>query len=199
MNARRLTTIGQFIASIRTLTAVDNQGHWPGIDQLYFHRGLKSTGFHVRHPTSDNLHEFLVESLGLCRWSCIGVRRPAPFAAIAVQGELRHHQQFAAANEIADGANSVLEIAGSLRRRKETVHDVDILLSTAEPQAVMQRFVTGGWTARVLGSGEPSRSQVPATAGGFEVEPMMASTLSSDRPGKIDFPGESRLFFRLTQ
>jgi DNA polymerase (family 10) len=51
-----------------------------------------------------------------------------------------------------------LEVAGSHRRRKETVHDVDIVLSTDDASAVMAAFAAGPWVARVLGSGETKTS-----------------------------------------
>lgn len=50
------------------------------------------------------------------------------------------------------------EVAGSLRRRKETVHDVDIVVGTGDAAAVMAMFAAGPWTARVLGSGETKTS-----------------------------------------
>jgi DNA polymerase (family 10) len=52
------------------------------------------------------------------------------------------------------------ETAGSLRRRKETVHDVDIVVATDDAPAVMQAFARGPWAARLLGSGETKTSIV---------------------------------------
>lgn len=52
------------------------------------------------------------------------------------------------------------EYAGSLRRRKETVHDVDLLVATADAPAVMDAFAHGPWAARILGSGETKTSVV---------------------------------------
>jgi DNA polymerase (family 10) len=63
--------------------------------------------------------------------------------------ELRHHP-----------AVQRCEVAGSLRRRKETVGDVDLLVSTRDAGAIMSWFVSGPWTARVLGSGETKTSLV---------------------------------------
>lgn len=52
------------------------------------------------------------------------------------------------------------EVAGSLRRRKETVHDIDIVAGTRDAAAVMAMFAAGPWAARVLGSGETKTSVV---------------------------------------
>jgi len=52
------------------------------------------------------------------------------------------------------------EAAGSLRRRIETVHDVDILVASDDAPAAMAAFANGPWTARVLGSGETKTSIV---------------------------------------
>ena len=52
------------------------------------------------------------------------------------------------------------EIAGSLRRHKETVGDVDILVASRDPEAVMNLFGSGPWVARVLGSGATKTSIV---------------------------------------
>ncbi len=49
-------------------------------------------------------------------------------------------------------------LAGSLRRRKEIVHDVDIVVSTRDPDAVSGAFATGPWVDRVLGSGPTKTS-----------------------------------------
>ena len=53
-----------------------------------------------------------------------------------------------------------VEFAGSLRRRKETVHDVDIVLATDDAGAVMEAFAVGPWAARLLGKGETKTSVV---------------------------------------
>jgi DNA polymerase (family 10) len=61
-----------------------------------------------------------------------------------------------------------VEYAGSLRRRKETVHDVDLLVATADAPAVMEAFAHGPWAARVLGSGETKTSVVDP--GGLQMD-----------------------------
>ena len=53
-----------------------------------------------------------------------------------------------------------LEFAGSLRRRKETVHDVDIVLATDAAEDVMNVFASGPWAERLLGRGETKTSVI---------------------------------------
>ncbi len=48
--------------------------------------------------------------------------------------------------------------AGSLRRRRETVGDLDLLVETTEPAAVVERFTTLGLVERVLGAGTAKAS-----------------------------------------
>ena len=51
-----------------------------------------------------------------------------------------------------------MEVAGSLRRRKEVIADIDILATCGEPAALMQRFVSAAGVARVLGHGDTKSS-----------------------------------------
>ncbi|MBA4063975.1 MAG: DNA polymerase/3'-5' exonuclease PolX [Isosphaera sp.] len=53
------------------------------------------------------------------------------------------------------------ELCGSLRRRRETIGDLDILASSADPQPVMDAFVTLPEVVQVLGHG-PTKSSVVA-------------------------------------
>ena len=52
------------------------------------------------------------------------------------------------------------EVAGSFRRGKETVHDLDFLVATSEPEAVMDHFVSRDWVSRVLAHGKTKSSIV---------------------------------------
>ncbi len=53
-----------------------------------------------------------------------------------------------------------LEVAGSLRRSRETVKDVDVLVSSGEPGPIMDRFVAAENVARVTGKGDTKSSVV---------------------------------------
>ncbi len=57
-----------------------------------------------------------------------------------------------------------LVVAGSYRRRKETVGDLDILATAAASEAVIDRFVAFGEVAEVLSKG-PTRSAIRLTSG----------------------------------
>jgi len=67
------------------------------------------------------------------------------------------------AHELADALRALpgvreVEIAGSFRRRKETVGDLDLLVTGGKPEAVMEAFVTRSNVAEVLGRGETKSS-----------------------------------------
>ena len=57
-----------------------------------------------------------------------------------------------------------ISLGGSLRRRKETIGDIDLLASSPEPEKVMAAFVALPEVARVLGRG-PTRSSVVLASG----------------------------------
>lgn len=68
-----------------------------------------------------------------------------------------------AVNEILDYLRDVpetsrVEAAGSFRRGKETVHDLDFLVATKHPQAVMDAFIHAPFVASVIASGETKSS-----------------------------------------
>jgi len=50
------------------------------------------------------------------------------------------------------------EIAGSFRRKRDTVGDLDVLVASTDPERVAKRFLTFGEIARTLGSGETKSS-----------------------------------------
>src|SRR5919201_4678917 len=71
------------------------------------------------------------------------------------------------ASSVAESFRSVLsslrqarktEIAGSLRRMKESIGDVDLLVASADAEPVMEAFVTHSSVARVLAHGETKSS-----------------------------------------
>lgn len=51
------------------------------------------------------------------------------------------------------------ELAGSLRRKKELIKDMDIVVATETPAAVMERLVTAPFVSEVIGSG-PTKTSV---------------------------------------
>ncbi len=57
-----------------------------------------------------------------------------------------------------------IEICGSLRRRRETIADIDILASSTDADKVMQRFVTYPQVREVLGHGA-TKSSILLTSG----------------------------------
>jgi DNA polymerase (family 10) len=58
--------------------------------------------------------------------------------------------------------------AGSLRRMKETIGDIDILATADDGQAVIQAFVKGSWVKEVLSAGETKGSVI--AHGGRQVD-----------------------------
>ncbi len=60
------------------------------------------------------------------------------------------------------------EIAGSLRRMKETIGDLDLLVATQKPGQVMKRFTTAPFCARVLAAGNTKSSIL--TSEGVQVD-----------------------------
>jgi DNA polymerase (family 10) len=81
------------------------------------------------------------------------------------------------ANRIADAlvahlnkssAVKKLEIAGSFRRRRETVGDLDVLVASKNPESVMKQFTNFADVAQVLGAGGTKASVV--LSGGVQVD-----------------------------
>lgn len=50
------------------------------------------------------------------------------------------------------------EVGGSFRRGRETVHDLDFLVATKHPQAIMDHFVGQGWVREVIAHGRTKSS-----------------------------------------
>lgn len=81
------------------------------------------------------------------------------------QGEHLYNEASAAAEELIeylkeDPAVLQIELAGSLRRHKEIIKDIDIVVSSAHPVEVMGRFVKAPRVMKVTGHGETKSSIV---------------------------------------
>lgn len=57
-----------------------------------------------------------------------------------------------------------IEVAGSLRRRKETVKDIDILVVSSNSSEVMRKFINLEWVKEVIASGETKSSVISKEA-----------------------------------
>ncbi len=87
----------------------------------------------------------------------IGVARPLALSVIAALTE-----------RLPAGVIQRIEVAGSLRRWKETIGDVDILCVASDPAAVMTAFRALPQVASILGAGETKSSVV--LANGLQVD-----------------------------
>jgi len=56
-----------------------------------------------------------------------------------------------------------IEIAGSLRRKKETVKDIDILVVSPYPEKVMKKFISLRYVERVIASGDTKSSVISSS------------------------------------
>ena len=90
---------------------------------------------------------------------------------VAAQSERRLllHEAETAADAIvaflqASGGISQIEVAGSYRRRRETIGDLDILVTSGDSPKVMERFVSYGEVGEVVSQGE-TRSSVKLRSG----------------------------------
>jgi len=72
-----------------------------------------------------------------------------------------------------------VEVAGSLRRRKEVVHDADLIVATRSPEDVVKRFVKLAGVGRVLAAGGTKGSVVLDT--GLQVD------LRAVKPAELPF------------
>jgi DNA polymerase (family 10) len=70
-------------------------------------------------------------------------------AARRVVDELRAHPAAIAVSE-----------AGSVRRRKETVRDLDLVATSSDPEALIASFCTGRWVAEVVARGDTKATVV---------------------------------------
>ncbi|MBP7051641.1 MAG: DNA polymerase/3'-5' exonuclease PolX [Phycisphaerae bacterium] len=109
------------------------------------------------------LDEGLVETLpGFGPKKAEAIRKGIEFLAQAA-GRIRLDQAMAAAEAVTaylkqlPGVDTV-QTAGSLRRRAETIGDVDILVGSASNEGILQSFTKAPFVERVLGAGETKAS-----------------------------------------
>jgi DNA polymerase (family 10) len=109
------------------------------------------------------LDEGLVETLpGFGPRKADAIRKGIEFLAQAA-GRIRLDQAMAAAEAVTTylkqlpGVDTV-QTAGSLRRRAETIGDVDILVGSAANEGILQSFTKAPFVERVLGVGETKAS-----------------------------------------
>jgi DNA polymerase (family 10) len=62
------------------------------------------------------------------------------------------------------------ELCGSLRRRKETIADIDILVSSDDPEPIMERFVNLPGVNQVLGRGDTKSSVIVVGSRGVTMQ-----------------------------
>ncbi|UCG35055.1 MAG: DNA polymerase/3'-5' exonuclease PolX [Candidatus Omnitrophota bacterium] len=90
-----------------------------------------------------------------------GERTPLYFAANIAQEFLSQLKKVKEVDKI--------EAAGSLRRKKETIRDIDILVTSEEPAKVMDTFTSLSMVKRVLAKGE-TKSSVIAQQNNMQVD-----------------------------
>ncbi|MFQ5456861.1 MAG: DNA polymerase/3'-5' exonuclease PolX [Myxococcota bacterium] len=72
-----------------------------------------------------------------------------------------------------------VEVAGSLRRRKEVVHDADVIVETMKPEEIVRRFVKLPGVDRVLAAGD--------TKGSVVLESGLQVDLRAVKPAEFPF------------
>jgi DNA polymerase (family X) len=108
-----------------------------------------------------------------------------------VGSRVRIDQALAIAEELVAGVRQApgiqrLELCGSLRRRKETIGDIDILVSAANAVPIIEQFVTLPLVQRIMGQGDTKASvTVAAFAGSQRV--MMNADLRVVRDEQFAF------------
>ena len=89
---------------------------------------------------------------------------------VAESGQrVRIDQALPIASALRDGVAAApgvirIELCGSIRRRKETIKDIDILVSSDDADPIMDRFVTLPGVVKVIGRG-PTKASVVVNAG----------------------------------
>jgi len=95
---------------------------------------------------------------------CDAIARRASHAGSFQFGQVAAEAEMLRADLAAHEAALQVEIAGSYRRRKEIVHDLDLLVATKEPEAVTKFFVSHPLVESVMAKG-PTKSSVRLRSG----------------------------------
>jgi DNA polymerase (family X) len=95
---------------------------------------------------------------------CDAIARRASHAGSFQFGQVAAEAEALRSDLAAHEAALQVEIAGSYRRRKEIVHDLDLLVATKEPEAITKFFVSHPLVESVIAQG-PTKSSVRLRAG----------------------------------
>src|SRR5881398_277690 len=95
---------------------------------------------------------------------CDAIARRASHAGSFQFGQVAAEAEALRSDLAAHEAALQVEIAGSYRRRKEIVHDLDLLVATKEPEAVTKFFVSHPLVESVIAQG-PTKSSVRLSSG----------------------------------
>src|SRR5436305_15066827 len=95
---------------------------------------------------------------------CDAIARRAAHAGSFQFGQVAAEAEALRADLAAHEAALQVEIAGSYRRRKEIVHDLDLLVATHEPDAITKFFLSHSLVESVIAQG-PTKSSVRLRSG----------------------------------
>jgi DNA polymerase (family 10) len=95
---------------------------------------------------------------------CDAIARRAAHAGSFQFGQVAAEAESLRADLAAHDAALQVDVAGSYRRRKEIVHDLDLLVATSEPEAVTKFFISHSLVESVIARG-PTKSSVRLRSG----------------------------------
>jgi DNA polymerase (family 10) len=95
---------------------------------------------------------------------CDAIARRASEAGSFQFGQVAAEAEALRASLTAHEAALQVEVAGSYRRRKEIVHDLDLLVATSEPEAITKFFVSHPLVESIIAQG-PTKSSVRLRSG----------------------------------
>jgi DNA polymerase (family 10) len=95
---------------------------------------------------------------------CDAIDRRASHAGSFQFGQIAAEAEALRSDLAAHEGASQVEIAGSYRRRKEIVHDLDLLVATKEPEAITKFFISNPLVESVIAQG-PTKSSVRLRSG----------------------------------